>query len=251
MLRPSTRVHITRCDHNIRADTLHRISNVEHAQVARRRLALYRDYALCGCAKRTTAGHQRRAEHGGYYDLVAMDAATANSAGLKADGTVVSNGLEYQAFKTFCHRLHTKRGFRAARQRTVPLAHFLLRICRMFRIGKTSSHSASATHIVGVTADGRVLSRGEATWGNATHRSGYSLRPRQRGTKHRSGDDARPIEKGDSSLNRPKSNRLITSTAAAHREKTDDVSVVQRRFFALTQADTDVVLPRSTRSLPR
>jgi len=102
-----------------------------------------------------------------YYDLVALDAATANSAGLKADGTVVSNGLDVSGLTNILAIDCTSNGVFALDE----TGHVLSRAFSFAHLPDVSDWqnivaiSASATHIVGVTADGHVLARGESDMG--------------------------------------------------------------------------------------
>lgn len=126
------------------------------------------DYALCGVMENgqplTTAEELVTSE---YYDLVALDAATANSAGLKADGTVVANGLDVTEFQNILAIDCTPNGVFAlddkglVHSRAFSFAH----LPDVSDWRNVISISASATHIVAVTADGRVLSRGESNMG--------------------------------------------------------------------------------------
>lgn len=126
------------------------------------------DYALCGIMNNGqpfTTNKELVTDE--YFDLVAFDAATANSAGLKADGTVVSNGLDVSGLTDILAIDCTSNGVYALGSdgrvfaRAFSYAHLpdvsdwqnIVAIC------------ASATHIAGVTADGRVLSRGDSDMG--------------------------------------------------------------------------------------
>lgn len=126
------------------------------------------DYALCGVME----NGQPLSTHGelvtdGYFDLVSLDAATANSTGLKADGTLVSNGLDVSGLANILSIDCTANGVYAlddeglVHQRAFSFAHLpdvsdwrnVVAVC------------ASATHVVGVTSDGHVLSRGASDMG--------------------------------------------------------------------------------------
>ena len=126
------------------------------------------DYALCGVMQNgqplTTSEELATSE---YYDLVAMDAATANSAGLKADGTVVANGLEVSSFKNILAIDCTPNGVFALDDsgRVLSRAFSFAHLPDVSDWRNIVAISASATHIVGITADGRVLSRGESDMG--------------------------------------------------------------------------------------
>ena len=126
------------------------------------------DYALCGVMQNgqplfTSAELVNDA----YFDLVALDAATANSAGLKADGTMVSNGLDVSSFTNILAIDCTPNGIFAldntGRVRSIAFSFAHLPDVSDWR--DIVAISASATHIVGVTAQGRVLSRGESDMG--------------------------------------------------------------------------------------
>ena len=126
------------------------------------------DYALCGVMKNgqplSTSAELSTSE---YYDLVAMDAATANSAGLKADGTVVANGLDVSAFQNVLVIDCTPNGVFALDDsgRVLSRAFSFAHLPDVSDWQNVVAISASATHIVCVTADGRVLSRGESDMG--------------------------------------------------------------------------------------
>ncbi len=126
------------------------------------------DYALCGVMQNgqpldTNAEFITQ----DYYDLVAMDAATANSAGLKADGTVVSNGLDVTSFSNILAIDCTPNGVFALQDsgRVLSRAFSFAHLPDVSDWQNIVAISASATHIVGVTTDGRVLSRGESDMG--------------------------------------------------------------------------------------
>ncbi len=126
------------------------------------------DYALCGVMQNgqplTTSAELTT---GDYYDLVAMDAATANSAGLKADGSVVSNGLDVAGLTDILAIDCTPNGLFALSD----TGSVLSRAFAFAHLPDVSDWknivaiSASATHIVGVTVEGRVLSLGESDMG--------------------------------------------------------------------------------------
>ena len=126
------------------------------------------DYALCGVME----NGQPLSTHGelvtnDYYDLVAFDAATANSAGLKADGTVVSNGLDVSGLGGILAIDCMSNGIFAlgddGRVQAVPFS--FAHLPNVSDWTNIVAVSASATHVVGITADGRVLSRGKSDAG--------------------------------------------------------------------------------------
>lgn len=126
------------------------------------------DYALCGVMQNgqpLDTNAELITEN--YYDLVAMDAATANSAGLKADGTVVSNGLDVSSFQNILAIDCTTNGIFALQDsgRVLSRAFSFAHLPDVSDWQNIVAISASATHIVGITADGRVLSRGESDMG--------------------------------------------------------------------------------------
>ncbi len=121
------------------------------------------DYALCGVMQNgqpLTTHDELRTDD--YYDLVAFDAATANSAGLKADGTIVSNGLDVSGFTNIIEIECTSNGIYAlddegfVHQQAFSFAH----LPDVSDWKNIIAISASATHIVGVMSDGQVVSRG-------------------------------------------------------------------------------------------
>ena len=126
------------------------------------------DYALCGVMQNgqplSTSGTLVTSD---YFDLVALDAATANSAGLKADGALVSNGLDVSGLTNILALECTANGVYAlddagrVHARAFSFAH----LPDVSDWQNIVAISASATHIVGITADGRVLSRGESDMG--------------------------------------------------------------------------------------
>lgn len=126
------------------------------------------DYALCGVMENgqplTTYGDLVTSE---YYDLVALDPATANSAGLKADGTVVSNGLDVSGLSNILAIDCTPNGVYALDDggRVHAIAFPFAHLPDVSDWSEIVAISASATHIVGLTADGRVLSRGKSDMG--------------------------------------------------------------------------------------
>lgn len=126
------------------------------------------DYALCGVMQNgqplTTGGELITSE---YFDLVALDAATANSAGLKADGTVVANGLDVSSFQNILAIDCTPNGVFALNDsgRVLSRAFSFAHLPDVSDWRNIVAISASATHIAAVTADGRVLSRGESDMG--------------------------------------------------------------------------------------
>lgn len=126
------------------------------------------DYALCGVMK----NGQPLSTHGeltteAYYDLVAMDAATANSAGLKADGTVVANGLDVSSLRNILAIDCTPNGIFALDDsgRVFSRAFSFAHLPDVSDWQNIVAISASATHIVAITVDGRVLARGESDVG--------------------------------------------------------------------------------------
>ncbi len=126
------------------------------------------DYALCGVMQNgQPLDTNAELITQDYYDLVAMDAATANSAGLKADGTVVSNGLDVSELRNILAIDCTPNGLFALDDS----GHVFTRAYSYAHLPDVTDWqnivaiSASATHIVGVTADGRVISRGESDMG--------------------------------------------------------------------------------------
>ncbi len=126
------------------------------------------DYALCGVMENgqplVTHNELVTAD---YYDLVYFDAATANSAGLKADGTVVSNGLDVSSLANILAIDCTPNGLFAldtdgkVATRAFSYAH----LPDVSDWSHIVAISASATHVVGVMEDGRVVSRGESDMG--------------------------------------------------------------------------------------
>lgn len=126
------------------------------------------DFALCGVMQNgqplSTSSILVTTD---YFDLVALDAATANSTGLKADGTLVSNGLDVSGLKNILTLECTANGIYALDEagkvhaRAFSFAH----LPDVSDWQNVVAISASATHIVGVTRDGRVLSRGESDMG--------------------------------------------------------------------------------------
>lgn len=126
------------------------------------------DYALCGVMKngQPLSTHDELVTSD-YYDLVAFDAATANSAGLKADGTVVSNGLDVSQLSGILSIDCTPNGLYALDDlgRVQAIAFSYTRLPAVSDWTDIVAISASATHVVGVTADGRVISRGKSDKG--------------------------------------------------------------------------------------
>lgn len=126
------------------------------------------DYALCGVMENgqplATSAELVTSE---YYDLVSLDAATANSAGLKADGTVVSNGLDVSGLSGILAIDCTSNGLYALDEsgRVHSIAFSYAHLPDVSDWANVVAISASATHVVGVTADGRVLSRGKSDAG--------------------------------------------------------------------------------------
>lgn len=126
------------------------------------------DYALCGVMQNgqpLTSSFELITDE--YYDLVQLDAATANSAGLKADGTIVTNGLVVSGMVGILQIDCTPNGVFALDD----TGHVLSRAFSFAHLPDVSDWeniiaiSASATHVVGVTSDGRVLSRGQSDMG--------------------------------------------------------------------------------------
>ncbi len=126
------------------------------------------DYALCGVMQNgqplDTSAELITQD---YYDLVALDAATANSAGLKADGSVVSNGLDVSGLSNILAIDCTSNGIFALDDsgRVLSRAFSFAHLPDVSDWQNIIAISASATHIVGVMADGRVLSRGASDMG--------------------------------------------------------------------------------------
>jgi alpha-tubulin suppressor-like RCC1 family protein len=102
-----------------------------------------------------------------YYDLVSMDAATANSAGLKADGSVVANGLDVSGLSNILAIDCTSNGLFAldAEGRVTTLAFSYAHLPDVSDWRNIVAISASATHVAGITASGKVLSRGASDMG--------------------------------------------------------------------------------------
>lgn len=126
------------------------------------------DYALCGVMENgQPLSTRNELVTSDYYDLVAFDAATANSAGLKADGTVVSNGLNVSALVSILAIDCTSNGIYALDDggRVHAVAFSYAHLPDVSDWTNIVAISASATHVVGVTADGRVLARGESKAG--------------------------------------------------------------------------------------
>lgn len=121
------------------------------------------DYALCGVMKNgqplTTHSELVTSD---YFDLVALDAATANSAGLKANGTVVTNGLDSSELSNILAIDCTPNGLYALDEsgKVHAIAFSFAHLPDVSDWTDIVAISASATHIVGVGADGRVVSRG-------------------------------------------------------------------------------------------
>ena len=126
------------------------------------------DYALCGVMKngQPLVTHSELMTDA-YYDLVSLDAATANSVGLRADGTLVSNGLDVSGISNILAIECTSTGVYALDD--MGLVH--ARAFSWAHLPDVSDWrdiiaiSASATHVVGVTKDGRVLARGSSDMG--------------------------------------------------------------------------------------
>ena len=123
------------------------------------------DYALCGVMQNgqplATSGELKTSD---YFDLVQMDAATANSAGLKADGTVVANGLDVATLSNILWIDCTPNGVFALDNsgRVFSRAFTFAHLPDVSDWRNIIAISASGTHIAAITADGRVLSRGES-----------------------------------------------------------------------------------------
>ncbi|MEN6594891.1 MAG: hypothetical protein ABFC31_08115 [Clostridiaceae bacterium] len=121
------------------------------------------DYALCGVmlngSALTTSASLVTDD---YYDLVALDAASANSIGLKADGALVSNGLDVSGLSDILAIDCTENGLFALTHDGKVEARFYNASDAIDVSGWSNivAISASSTHVVGVTAEGRVLSAG-------------------------------------------------------------------------------------------
>ncbi|MEA4870555.1 MAG: hypothetical protein VB062_07985 [Christensenella sp.] len=149
------------------------------------------DYALCGVMD----NGQPLVTHSGlttdnYYDLVAFDAATANSAGLKADGTVVSNGLDVSTLSGILAIDCTSNGlFALDTEGTVTTRAFsYAHLPDVSDWSHIVAISASATHVAGVTSDGRVLSRGASDMGQCNTQEWVLFTPAPTPTPEPSGD---------------------------------------------------------------
>lgn len=121
------------------------------------------DFALCGVMENGSAlssGDSLVTD--AYYDLVAIDAASANSVGLKADGTLVSNGLDVAGLSDILAIDCTENGVFVLKRDGKVEARFYNDSDAIDVSGWQNivAISASATHVVGVTADGRVLAAG-------------------------------------------------------------------------------------------
>ena len=126
------------------------------------------DYSLCGVMENgQPLVTNEELVTSDYYDLVAFDAATANSAGLKADGTVISNGLDVSDLTNILAIDCTPNGLYALDDsgRVHTVAFSFAHLPDVSDWTNMVAISASATHVVGITADGRVLSRGESKAG--------------------------------------------------------------------------------------
>ena len=126
------------------------------------------DYALCGVMQNgQPLSTSEELITSDYFDLVALSAATANSAGLKADGTVVANGLDVSGFSNILAIVCTPNGVYALNDsgRVFSRAFSFAHLPDVSDWRNIVAISASSTHIVGVRADGRVLSRGESDMG--------------------------------------------------------------------------------------
>lgn len=121
------------------------------------------DFALCGVMENgsalTTVDSLVTDE---YVDLVSIDAASANSIGLKADGTLVSNGLDVYGLSGILAIDCTENGLFALKRDGTVEARFFNSSDAIDVSGWSSivAISASSTHVAGVTADGRVLAAG-------------------------------------------------------------------------------------------
>ena len=126
------------------------------------------DYALCGVMEngQPLTTHTEMVTDD-YYDLVTLDAATANSAGLKADGTVVSNGLDVSGLSNILAIDCTSNGLFAlnAEGKVETRAFSYAHLPDVSDWNHVVAISASATHVVGVTESGKVLSRGASDMG--------------------------------------------------------------------------------------
>ncbi|MCE5189226.1 MAG: hypothetical protein LLF75_08605 [Eubacteriales bacterium] len=102
-----------------------------------------------------------------YYDLVAFDAATANSAGLKADGSVVSNGLDTSGLSNILSIDCTPNGLYALDDtgRVMEIGFRFAHLPDVSDWTDVVAISANATFVVGVTKNGRVLARGSSDMG--------------------------------------------------------------------------------------
>ncbi len=122
------------------------------------------DYALCGVMENGQP-LSTRAElvTSDYYDLVSFDAATANSAGLKADGTVVSNGLNVSTLSSILAIDCTPNGIYALDDggRVHAIAFSYAHLPDVSDWTNIVAISASATHVVGVRRMDACCARGE------------------------------------------------------------------------------------------
>ncbi len=126
------------------------------------------DYALCGVMQNgQPLTSSKELITSDYYDLVALSAATANSAGLKADGTVVANGLDVSGLSNILAINCTSNGVFALNDagRVITRAFSFAHLPDVSDWQNIIAISASATHIVGVRADGHVLARGQSDRG--------------------------------------------------------------------------------------
>lgn len=121
------------------------------------------DFALCGVMENggalSTVDSLITDE---YVDLISIDAASANSVGLKADGTLVSNGLDVAGLSGILAIDCTENGLFALKRDGTVEARFYNDSDAIDVSGWRNivAISASATHVVGVTADGHVLAAG-------------------------------------------------------------------------------------------
>ena len=121
------------------------------------------DFALCGVMENGSAlSTSDSLVTSAYFDLVSIDAASANSVGLKADGTLVSNGLDVGGLGDILAVDCTENGVFALKRDGKVETRFYNASDAIDVSGWQTvvAISASATHVVGVTSDGRVLAAG-------------------------------------------------------------------------------------------
>ncbi len=121
------------------------------------------DYALCGVMENgQPLSTANELIDDTYFDLVAIDAATATSAGLKADGTVVAFDLDTSNLSNILSIDCTANGLVALDDAGHVTALFYRErdIIDLSGWDDVVAISASATHIVAVTKNGHVLSEG-------------------------------------------------------------------------------------------